>query len=170
MLRCFPLGGRQPTVTPGPRPQTGPLLLFPLLLFLLLLLQLFLLLLFSLLSTTHLFFSSDQSTPPLSSYSFSFFFSFFFSFSNSFASSFSFSLSPLSPTLLTFSPSSPPHLLTLFLSYSSPPFTLSPPLLFNPSPAVLRFLLFTLSFFTPSTLSSLSLFVYNSPFINSYPF
>ena len=30
MLRCFPLGGRQPTVTPGPRPQTGPLLLFPL--------------------------------------------------------------------------------------------------------------------------------------------
>ena len=30
MLRCFPLGGRQPTVTPGLRPQTGPLLLFPL--------------------------------------------------------------------------------------------------------------------------------------------
>ena len=52
--------------------------------------------------------TSDRSTPPLSSYSFSF----FFSFSNSFSSSFSFSLSPLSPTLLTYSPSSPPHHLT----------------------------------------------------------
>ena len=109
--------------------------------------------------------TSDRSTPPLSSYSFSF----FFSFSNSFSSSFSFSLSPLSPTLLTYSPSSPPHLLTLSLP-ASPYYFLSPPLLLTLSPPILRLPLLNFSFFASSNLSSLSLFVSNPPLISSYPF
>ena len=106
--------------------------------------------------------TSDRSTPPLSSYSFSF----FFSFSNSFSSSFSFSLSPLSPTLLTYYP---PHLLTLSLP-ASPFYFLSPPLLLTLSPPILRLPLLNFSFFASSNLSSLSLFVSNPPLISSYPF
>ena len=98
--------------------------------------------------------TSDRSTPPLSSHSFSF----LFSFSKSFSSSFSFSLSPLSSALLTFSPSSPTHLLTLsfpaspyFFSFSSSSSSYS--FSSNPSSPTLYFFLF----YSLNSISSFSL-------------